>query len=114
MFEIIKPCQNCKSFILRPKKNIKLNLEKITKKVEKFSFEILAFTGSMLSLKKDCRINIYNSGKKAIITKRKSAILSPLKSPKALTAAPKDSSGLPTKPNHSSGAAAYALLSITP
>ena len=69
MFEIIKPCQNCKSFILRPKKNIKLNLEKITKKVEKFSFEILAFTGSMLSLKKDCRINIYNSGKIAIITK---------------------------------------------
>ena len=69
MFEIIKPCQNCKSFILKPKKKIKLNLKRITKKVEKFSFEILAFTGSMLSLKKDCRINIYNSGKIAIITK---------------------------------------------
>ena len=39
------------------------------KEVEKFSFEILAFTGSMISLKKDCRINIYNSGKIAIITK---------------------------------------------
>lgn len=67
MFEIIKPCQNCKSFILKPKKKIKLDLEKI--KIEKFSFEILAFTGSMLSLKKKCKINIYNSGKIAIITK---------------------------------------------
>ena len=69
MFEIIKPCQNCKSFILKPKKRIKLNLERITKKIEQFSFEILAFTGSMLSLKKDCKINIYNSGKIVIITK---------------------------------------------
>jgi len=67
VFEIIKPCQNCKSFILKPKKKIKLDLEKI--KIEKFSFEILAFTGSMLSLKKKCKINIYNSGKIAIITK---------------------------------------------
>tara|TARA_B110000014_G_C20094998_1_gene573826 strand:+ start:469 stop:741 length:273 start_codon:yes stop_codon:yes gene_type:complete len=69
VFEIIKPCQNCKSFILKPKKKIKLNLEKVKIKIEKFSFEILAFTGSMLSLKKDCKINIYNSGKIAIITK---------------------------------------------
>ena len=69
MFKIIKPCQNCKSFILKPKKRIKLNLEKVKKKIEKFSFEILAFTGSMLSLKKKCKINIYNSGKIAIITK---------------------------------------------
>ena len=69
MFEILKPCQNCKSFILKPKKKIKLNLKRIIKKVEKFSFEILAFTGSMLSLKKDCKINIYNSGKIVIITK---------------------------------------------
>ena len=69
MFEILKPCQNCKSFILKPKKRIKLNLERITKKIEQFSFEILAFTGSMLSLKKDCKINIYNSGKIVIITK---------------------------------------------
>ncbi len=69
MFQILKPCQNCKSFILKPKKKIKLNLERIKKELEKFSYEILAFTGSMLSLKKDCRINIYNSGKIAIITK---------------------------------------------
>ena len=46
-----------------------LNLEQISEKMEKFSFEVLAFTGSMLSVKKDCKINIYNSGKIAIITK---------------------------------------------
>ena len=69
MFNILKPCQNCKSFILKPKKKINLNLETISENIEKFSFEILAFTGSMLSVKKDCKINIYNSGKVAIITK---------------------------------------------
>ena len=46
-----------------------LNLEQISEKMENFSFEVLAFTGSMLSVKKDCKINIYNSGKIAIITK---------------------------------------------
>ena len=46
-----------------------LNLEQISEKMENFSFEVLAFTGSMLSVKKDCKINIYNSGKVAIITK---------------------------------------------
>ena len=69
MFNILKPCQNCKSFILKPKKKINLNLETISENIERFSFEILAFTGSMLSVKKDCKINIYNSGKVAIITK---------------------------------------------
>ena len=46
-----------------------LNLEQISEKMENFSFEVLAFTGSMLSVKKECKINIYNSGKIAIITK---------------------------------------------
>ncbi len=46
-----------------------LNLEQISEKIENFSFEVLAFTGSMLSVKKDCKINIYHSGKIAIITK---------------------------------------------
>tara|TARA_B100001029_G_scaffold58538_1_gene47292 strand:- start:3826 stop:4098 length:273 start_codon:yes stop_codon:yes gene_type:complete len=69
LFNILKPCQNCKSFILKPKKKINLNLETISENIERFSFEILAFTGSMLSVKKDCKINIYNSGKVAIITK---------------------------------------------
>ena len=69
MFEILKSCQNCKSFILKPKKEIKLDLEKIGGKAEKFAFEILASTGSMLSLKKDYKVNIYKSGKIVIISK---------------------------------------------
>ena len=69
MFNILKSCQNCKSFILKPKKKMKLNLEQISEKMENFSFEVLAFTGSMLSVKKDCKINIYHSGKMAVMTK---------------------------------------------
>ena len=69
MFELVKPCQNCKSYILKPKKRASLNLDEIVKKIESFSYEILAFTGSMLSLKKKCKINIYASGKIAIMTK---------------------------------------------
>jgi TATA-box binding protein (TBP) (component of TFIID and TFIIIB) len=46
-----------------------LNLEQISEKLENFSFEVLAFTGSMLSVKKDCKINIYHSGKMAVMTK---------------------------------------------
>ena len=60
MFEIKKPCQNCKSFILKPKKKVELNLKNIVKNTKEQSFEVLAFTGSMLSLKKKCKINIYN------------------------------------------------------
>ena len=46
-----------------------LNLEQISEEMENFSFEVLAFTGSMLSVKKDCKINIYHSGKMAVMTK---------------------------------------------
>ena len=52
MFELVKPCQNCKSYILKPKNKSTFELDEIVKKIENFSFEILAFTGSMLSLKK--------------------------------------------------------------
>ena len=69
MFEIKKPCQNCKSYVLKPKKKVKLNLESIVKNIKELSFEVLAFTGSMLSLRKKCKINIYNSGKIVVITK---------------------------------------------
>ena len=69
MFEIVKPCQSCKSYILKPKTNINFDLKKTADNIEKYSFEILAFTGSMLSLKRECKVNIYNSGKIAIITK---------------------------------------------
>tara|TARA_A100000164_G_scaffold343230_1_gene341336 strand:+ start:10 stop:282 length:273 start_codon:yes stop_codon:yes gene_type:complete len=69
VFEIVKPCQNCKSYILKPKISINFDLKKTADNIEKYSFEILAFTGSMLSLKRECKVNIYNSGKIAIITK---------------------------------------------
>ena len=69
MFEIIKPCQNCKSYVLKPKKKVELNLKDIVKNIEELSIEVLAFTGSMLSLRKKCKINIYNSGKIVVITK---------------------------------------------
>ena len=69
MFELVKPCQNCKSYILKPRNRVNLNLDEIVKKIESFSYEILAFTGSMLCLKKKCKINIYASGKIAIMTK---------------------------------------------
>ena len=69
MFEIIKPCQSCKSYILKPKEKVQFNLKDLVKNIEELSFEILAFTGSMLSLRKKCKINIYNSGKITVITK---------------------------------------------
>ena len=69
MFEIVKPCQNCKSYILKPKISINFDLKKTADNIEKYSFRILTFTGSMLSLKRECKVNIYNSGKIAIITK---------------------------------------------
>ena len=69
MFEIKKPCLNCKSYVLKPKKKVKLNLESIVKNIKELSFEVLAFTGSMLSLRKKCKINIYSSGKTIIKTK---------------------------------------------
>ena len=69
MFEIKKPCQNCKSYVLKPKKKVELNLENILKNIKELSFEVIAFTGSMISLRKKCKINIYNSGKIVVITK---------------------------------------------
>ena len=69
MFEIKKPCQNCKSYVLKPKKKVELNLKDIVKNIEELSIEVLAFTGSMLSIRKKCKINIYNSGKIVVITK---------------------------------------------
>lgn len=52
-----------------PKRSLELDLEKISENMENYSFEILAFTGSMLSLRKESKINIYNSGKIIIMSK---------------------------------------------
>ena len=69
MFELVKPCQSCKSYILKPKNRITFELDEVVKKLENFSFKILAFTGSMLSIKKKCKIKIYASGKIAVLNK---------------------------------------------
>lgn len=69
MFEIKKPCQSCKSYVLKPKNKVQLNLKNMVKNIKEPPFEVLAFTGSMLSLRKKCKINIYNSGKIVVITK---------------------------------------------
>lgn len=69
MFEIIKPCSNCNSFVLKPKKNLKLDLEKTIKTFEEKKFIVNVYTGSLLSIFKECKINIYSSGKTIVITK---------------------------------------------
>ena len=69
MFEIIKPCLSCKSFVLKPKKEIKLNLEEIIETIKENGFTVKAYTGSLLSIFKKYKINIYSSGKIVVITK---------------------------------------------
>ena len=69
MFEIIKPCSNCSSFVLMPKEKDKLNLETKIEKLKENKYRVNAFTGSLLSLKKSCKINIYSSGKAILQTK---------------------------------------------
>tara|TARA_B100001094_G_scaffold77516_2_gene73858 strand:- start:928 stop:1200 length:273 start_codon:yes stop_codon:yes gene_type:complete len=69
LFEIVKPCQSCNSFVLKPKEEVNLDLEYIAVEIEKYSYETLAFTGSMLSIIKECKVNIYSSGKIVIMTK---------------------------------------------
>ncbi|MDG1544413.1 MAG: hypothetical protein P8R34_05520 [archaeon] len=69
VFEIIKPCLNCNSFVLKPKTDLKLNLEDIIETIKERKFIVKVYTGSMLSIFKECKINIYISGKVVIITK---------------------------------------------
>ena len=69
MFEIIRPCLNCNSFILKPKINLRLNLEDIIETIKGKKFIVKVYTGSLLSIFKECKINIYSSGKVVIITK---------------------------------------------
>ncbi len=69
MFEIQQACQNCSSFILMPKENNSLTLEEISDLLIDNAFQLKTFTGSMLSLHKKNKINIYNSGRIVIMTK---------------------------------------------
>ncbi len=57
-----------------PKKEIKLNLEEIIETIKESGFAVKAYTGSLLSLFKKCKINIYSSGKIVVITKDKEII----------------------------------------
>ena len=63
MFNIVKPCKSCKSYILMPKEKFRLDLEKLKSVLETKEFRTKAYTGTLLSIEKKCKINIYASGK---------------------------------------------------
>ena len=69
MFDVVKPCKSCKSYVLMPKEKLKLDLENLKRILEKRQFKTKAYTGSLLSTEKECKINIYLSGKIVIITR---------------------------------------------
>lgn len=52
-----------------PKEKLKLDLENLKRILEKRQFKTKAYTGSLLSTEKECKINIYLSGKIVIITR---------------------------------------------
>ena len=58
-----------------PKEKLKLNLEKLKRILEKLQFKTKAYTGSLLSTEKECKINIYLSGKIVIITRNEEQLI---------------------------------------
>lgn len=69
MFNIVKPCKSCKSYILMPKEKFRLDLEKLKCVLETKEFRTKAYTGTLLSIEKKCKINIYASGKIVVLTR---------------------------------------------
>ena len=69
MYDDVKPCESCKSYVLMPKEKVKLELENLKTILEKLQFKTKAYTGSLLSTEKGCKINIYLSGKIVVITR---------------------------------------------
>ena len=69
MFSVLKPCQNCSSFVLKPKKKLGVELEQFIERLEQNMFKIRLYTGTLLSLEKKCKINVYSSGKIIMKTK---------------------------------------------
>ena len=69
MFDVVKPCKSCKSYVLMPKGKLRLDLENLKNILEKLQFKTKAYTGSLLSTEKGCKINIYLSGKIVVITR---------------------------------------------
>ena len=53
------------------KNKFKLNLEELKLSFEELGFKIIAYTGTLLSIQKKCKINVYVSGKIVVITKTK-------------------------------------------
>jgi len=68
VFNIAKPCKSCTSFVLIPKEKSKIKMTIIKEKLENLDYNIRAFTGSLISIEKKCKINIYSSGKTVIKT----------------------------------------------
>ena len=75
MFNIIKPCKSCKSYVLIPKDKLKLNLDEVKITLESLEFKTKAYTGTLLSTEKKCKINIYASGKIVIVTRKEELVL---------------------------------------
>ena len=46
-----------------------MNFDEIQKELNNRNFITVAYTGSLLSVKKECKINIYNSGKIVVVTR---------------------------------------------
>ena len=51
-----------------------MNFDEIKKELNKRNFRTVAYTGSLLSVKKECKINIYNSGKIVVVTRNQEYI----------------------------------------
>lgn len=75
MFTVVKPCRSCKSYVLKPNEEITTDIENLKELIEKNGYDIIAFTGTLLSVKKDCKVNIYKSGKITIVTKDENLVM---------------------------------------
>ena len=62
-----------------PKEKVKLELENLKSILEKLQFKTKAYTGSLLSTEKGCKINIYLSGKIVVITRNEKQFIDELK-----------------------------------
>ena len=52
-----------------PKEKFRLDLEKLKSVLETKEFKTKAYTGTLLSIEKKCKINIYVSGKIVVLTR---------------------------------------------
>jgi len=69
VFSVVKTCQNCSSFVLIPNKRLEIKLEELKDELERKMFKKRAYTGTLLSVEKKSKINIYKSGKIVVFTK---------------------------------------------